>query len=230
MKDYSRPLPFPTFIIPPSIDPFSDKNRELEQQEVETVYATFGIDLERPVLLQVSRFDRFKDPKGVITAFQLAKQKYKDLQLVLVGGPAIDDPEGAPFYQEVMASAKGEPNIFVLNLPSDAHRIVNALQRGATIILQKSIKEGFGLTVTEALWKKKPVIGGNTGGIRLQVLDHETGLLVNSPEQAADAICYLLQEPQKAKEFGLAGRELVKEEFLITRHIKDYLSMMRSLV
>src|SRR6185295_8337196 len=230
LEDFAQPLSHPIYLIPPSIDPFSEKNIELDEQEIVNVYKQFGIDLNRPTLLQVSRFDHFKDPLGVIEAFYLAKKFHSDLQLVLAGGSAADDPEGELVYQEVMQAAKDNPDIHVLLLPPNAHRTINALQRGATIVLQKSTKEGFGLTVTEALWKTKPVIGGNCGGIRLQLIDHHTGFLVNTPEGAAHRIRYLLQNPQKAREIGIKGKRLVKENFLITRHLREYLTVMSVLL
>jgi len=230
LPDFAQPLPHPQFLIPPSIDPLGEKNIELSQEEIQAVYEQFGIDLERPVVLQVSRFDRFKDPVGVIQAYKLAKKFVPSLQLVLAGGGAQDDPEGSLVLEEVRAFAEDDPNIHVLFLPTYAHRIVNALQRGATIVLQKSIREGFGLTVTEAMWKGKPVIGGDTGGIRLQVIYSHTGFLVNTPEGAALRIRYLLHHPNKRKEMGQKAHRYVLENFLITRHLRDYLTLMVSLI
>lgn len=229
IADFAKPLPHPSFLIPPSIDPFSDKNVDLEEAEIAAVQQRFGIDPHRPMILQVSRFDRFKDPLGVIEAYRLSKAFNPLLQLVLAGGGARDDPEGEIVLNEVMQAAKEDPDIHVLFLPSDSHREINALQRSAQIVLQKSIREGFGLTVTEALWKGKPVIGGNTGGIRHQVFDYHTGFLVNTPEGAANRIRYLLQGEEKAKELGQRGRLFVKENFMITRHLRDYLILMTTL-
>ena len=226
LDNFDHSFRHPVHIIPPSIDPLSEKNIELDAEEIQGVLKQFNIDVKRPIVLQVSRFDTFKDPKGVIIAFQLAKKHYPGLQLVLAGGGATDDPEAGMVLNDIQNMAKGDPDIHLLNLAPDAHRIINALQRGATIILQKSIKEGFGLTVTEALWKTKPVIGGNTGGIRIQLINHYTGLLVNTPEGAANRIRYLLQDPAIGKDLGIAGKRLVKENFLITRHIRDYLILM----
>ena len=177
--------------------------------------------------MQVSRFDRLKDPLGVIKSYRIAKEKYPKIQLVLVGSSAVDDPEGELVLQEVKNASKNDSDIHILLLPPDSHRLVNALQRGADIVIQKSLKEGFGLTVTEALWKKKPLIAGNTGGIRLQVIDWHTGLLVNTPEEAADRIAYLIENPEIAKQQGIEGKKLVQEKFLITRHLKDYLNAIR---
>jgi trehalose synthase len=162
----------------------------------------------------------------VIEAFRLVKPYHPELQLVLAGGPADDDPEGAEVLREVMERAGDEPDIKVLMLPPDAHRAINALQRSAVVILQKSIKEGFGLTVTEALWKGKPVIGGACGGITLQVHDYHTGFLVHSPAGAAYRIRYLLRYAGKRERMGRTGREFVREHFLLTRHLRDYLTML----
>ncbi len=229
MKDFCQNLPCPIYFIPPSIDPLSEKNIDLDRNEVLNIYLALGIEPERPTLIQVSRFDRFKDPIGVIQAYRIAKSNHPDLQLVLAGSGAADDPEGLAVLKEVQKAAYRDPDIHILLLPPAAHRTVNALQRGASIVLQKSLKEGFGLTVSEALWKEKPVIGGNCGGIRLQVIDGETGLLVDTIEEAAKGIGFLLQNPQTAAEYGQRGRQRVKERFLITRHLKDYLTVLSDL-
>lgn len=226
MPAFTRPLPKPMFLIPPSIDPLSDKNRALAPGEAETLVAELGIDLDRPFLLQVSRFDRFKDPVGVIEAYRLVKPYHPELQLVLAGGPASDDPEGADVLAEVRDRAADDPDIHVLMLAADAHLTINALQRLATVVLQKSIREGFGLTVTEALWKGRPVIGGACGGIRLQVHDYHTGFLVHSPEGAAYRIRFLLRYQEKRERMGRTGHEFVREHFLLTRHVRDYLAML----
>jgi len=226
IADFAQPLPHPLYIIPPSIDPLSEKNIELEKEEVFSVYKKFGIDPELPVIVQISRFDRFKDPLGVIQAYRLTKKFIPHLQLVLAGGGATDDPEGEMVLSEVQAAAADDPNIHVLSLPPESDRIINALQRGADIVLQKSIREGFGLTVTEAMWKGKPVIGGNTGGIRLQVINHHTGFLVDTPEGAALRIRYLLRHRDQLYTMGEKAKEFVRENFLITRHLRDYLTLM----
>ncbi|HDD45262.1 MAG TPA: glycosyltransferase [Candidatus Desulfofervidus auxilii] len=226
IADFAQPLPHPLYIIPPSIDPLSEKNIELEKEEVFSVYKKFGIDPELPVIVQISRFDRFKDPLGVIQAYRLTKKFIPHLQLVLAGGGATDDPEGEMVLSEVQAAAADDPNIHVLSLPPESDRVINALQRGADIVLQKSIKEGFGLTVTEAMWKGKPVIGGNTGGIRLQVINHHTGFLVDTPEGAALRIRYLLRHRDQLYTMGEKAKEFVRENFLITRHLRDYLTLM----
>lgn len=229
LPEFVRPMNFPVFIIPPSIDPLSDKNIPLEQSEIDSVYNLFQLDPKRPILLQVSRFDRFKDPVGVIEAYHLIRKKNPDVQLVLAGGEAQDDPEGDIVLNEVRLAARGDPDIHILLLPSDAHRTINALQRAATIVIQKSLKEGFGLTVTEALWKGKPVIGGNAGGIRLQVINSQTGFIVDTPEGAAYHIRNLLQHPEKAQEMGIRGREFVRDKFLLTRLLRDELAVIYSI-
>ncbi len=224
LADFAQPLPHPAYIIAPSIDPLSEKNRELDPCEIHTVYSKYGLDPERPLLVQVSRFDRFKDPLGVIRAYMMVRD-YTPLQLVLAGGSATDDPEGEIILEEVRAAAV-DPNIHVLLLPPDAHHTINALQRAATIILQKSIREGFGLTVTEAMWKGKPVIGGNTGGIRLQVFDHYTGFRVSTPEGAALRIRYMLKRPDSLEQMGARAKKFVLDNFLLTRQLREYLTLM----
>jgi len=228
LAEFAMPLPHPQFLVPPSIDPLSEKNRELELSVQDGVRAEFGIDRERPLLVQISRFDRFKDPIGVIRAYQLVR-KVAPVQLVLAGGGASDDPEGKEVLDDVMETAEGDPDIHVLLLPSNSHRTINALQRLADIVVQKSTREGFGLTVTEGLWKGKPVIGGDVGGIRLQVVDHHTGFLVNTFEGAAHRIRYLLQHRKHAMEMGNTAREFVRENFLLTRHLRDYLTLLHTI-
>jgi len=230
LADFAQALPHPMVLIPPSIDPLSDKNCELDPAEIDAVRARFGLDAQRPLMAQVSRFDRFKDPLGVIRAFRLAKDFIPGLQLVLAGGGATDDPEAAAVLGEVELAADGDPDIHILALPADAHRTINALQRAADFVLQKSLREGFGLTVAEAMWKGKPVIGGDTGGIRLQVVNHHTGFLVNSPEGAALRVRYLHHHRDKLQQMGQRARQIVRENFLITRHLREYLTLMVSLL
>ncbi|MFO0982878.1 MAG: glycosyltransferase [Planctomycetota bacterium] len=226
MAAFTRLSPRPMFLIPPSIDPLSPKNCPITEAERTATLTQLGIDPDRPLLLQVSRFDRFKDPLGVIDAYRMVKAYHPELQLALAGGPADDDPEGAEVLREVRERAGDDPDIKVLLLPPDSHRAINALQRSAIIVLQKSLKEGFGLTVTEALWKGKPVIGGACGGITLQVVDYQTGFLVYSPAGAAYRIRYLLRYADKRERMGRTGREFVQEHFLLTRHLRDYLTML----
>jgi len=225
MCEFAQSLPHTQFIVTPSIDPLSPKNRDLEPAECENVRTRFGLDPDRPLLVQISRFDRFKDPVGVIQAYRLVR-KVLPIQLVLAGGSATDDPEGKAVLEDVLEAAGDDPDIHVLDLPPTAHVTINALQRLADIILQKSTREGFGLTVTEGMWKGKPVIGGDTGGIRLQVVNHYTGYLVNTPEGAAHRIRYLLHHRERISEIGKEAREFVRENFLLTRHLREYLTLI----
>ena len=225
---FAKPMGLDEFIIPPSIDPLSEKNIDLPEGEVNGVLEKFSIPPDRPMILQVSRFDRFKDPLGVISAFRIAK-KYNDAVLVLAGSPATDDPEGEAVLEEVREYASGDPDIHILLLPPFSDREINALQRAATIVLQKSLKEGFGLTVSEAMWKGKPVIGGAAGGIPLQIIHGATGFLVHSVEGAAFRIRQLLGNQEMAKRMGQAGKEHVRTHFLITRQARDYLSVWYAL-
>jgi trehalose synthase len=229
LAEFAQALPCPQYIIPPSIDPLSDKNMDLPEAEVRSIFNQFQVDPERPLLVQVSRFDRFKDPLGVVVAYKLVKKFVPAIQLILAGGSATDDPEGDQVLREVRESSAGDDDIHVLLLPPDAHRTINALQRAADIVVQKSIKEGFGLTVTEALWKGKPVIAGDTGGIRLQVINFNTGFRVNTPEGAALRIRYLLSQPEKMTAMGRKAREFVRDNFLLTRHLREYLTLILAL-
>ena len=205
---------------------WAHKNCSLPEAERLDTLTRLDIDPERPLLVQVSRFDRFKDPLGVIAAYRLLKPYYPALQLALAGGTADDDPEGAEVLRDVMEQAGDDPDIKVLMLPPDSHRIINALQRSAIVVFQKSTMEGFGRTVTEALWKGKPVIGGACGGITLQVHDYQTGFLVHSPAGAAYRIRYLLRYADKRQRMGRTGHEFVREHFLLTRHLRDYLTTL----
>ena len=215
-------LSVPQFVIPPSIDPLSVKNKEISRFTVERILRKFGLDLDRPIVTQVSRFDRAKDPVGVIRAFAGMK-KHVDGQLVYLGSPATDDPEGEEVYKETLKAAEGIKDVHLLLLPPDSDLEVNAFQRGADIVMQKSIKEGFGLTVSEALWKGKPVIGGNTGGIPLQVIHGHTGFLVSTPEEATHYLIYLLRNRDIRERMGKMGREHVRNNFLTIRELRDYL-------
>lgn len=228
MPAFARQLGVPQYMVAPSIDPLSDKNRELTPADVERVVAGYGIDPRRPILTQISRFDRLKDPLGVMAAYRIVRRRH-DCQLVLAGGGASDDPEGHAVLAEVRAAAAGDPDIHVLLLPAFSDLEINALVRASTVVLQKSIKEGFGLTVTEAMWKKKPVIGGAVGGIKQQVIDGVTGFLVHSPEGAAHRAIQLLVDPDLCRRLGENGYLHAKQNFLITRHIKDYLLLMAAL-
>lgn len=225
MSQFAQSLPHPQYLIRPSIDPLSEKNRDLTPEEIKAVLERLGIERDKPIVLQVSRFDSFKDPVGVIQAFRMVR-RHTPCKLVLAGGEATDDPEGPRIFAEVQEAARGEPDIQILLLPADAHHEVNALQRAADVIVQKSTREGFGLTVTEAMWKGKPVIGGAVGGIVLQIQDYNTGFRVYSPEGCAFRIRYLLHRPGLADRMGQLAREFVRNHFLITRNIRDYLTLM----
>ncbi|HET9400218.1 MAG TPA: glycosyltransferase [Candidatus Acidoferrales bacterium] len=222
--EFSRQLPIPQYLFYPSIDPLAEKNRELDPEFIEDVLSQYMIDPARPILTQISRFDRLKDPVGVIRAYQIVK-RYFDCQLVLAGGGASDDPEGSVVLQEVMRAAGNDPDIKVLELPAWAPLEVNALQRASTVVIQKSLREGFGLTVAEALWKKKPVVASAVGGIPIQVIHKQTGLLAHSVEGAAYQIRYLLSHPEIATRLGEQGHKHVKENFLITSNLKNYLTL-----
>jgi trehalose synthase len=215
-------------IIPPSIDPLSDKNRDLPQATIDSVLERFGIDKTRPVVTQVSRFDRFKNPWGVVEIYKKVK-KYNDLQLVLAGGGANDDPEGPDILKQLKGAVKSDPDIHIIDLPPYSDIDINALQRASTVILQNSSREGFGLTVTEALWKARPVIASAVGGIPLQISHEHSGILTHSVEEAECYLRKLLNEPQFAMRLGMNGREYVRKNFLITRHIRDCLLLFKSL-
>lgn len=226
--EFSRQLPVPQYLFYPSIDPLSEKNRDLEQGFIASVLKRFSIDPQRPILTQISRFDRLKDPVGVIRAYRIVK-RYFDCQLVLAGGGASDDPEGAIVLDEVKKEADADPDIHVLELPTWAPLEVNALQRASTVVIQKSLREGFGLTVAEALWKRKPVVASAVGGIPTQVIHKHTGLLAHSVEGTAYQIRFLLSHPEIAQKLGEQGHKHVKENFLITQNLKNYLVLMLSL-
>ncbi|MDD5680967.1 MAG: glycosyltransferase, partial [Candidatus Omnitrophica bacterium] len=225
---FSPKLPIRQFLISPSIDPLSDKNKELSKAQIEAVLNKYGLDAEKPMVVQVSRFDYLKDPLGVIEAFEMVRKGF-DCQLVLAGGTATDDPESAKVLGEVRDSANNNPNIKILLIPSGSDIEINALQRAATVIFQKSIREGFGLTISEALWKSKPVVATAVGGIPLQIRNKYTGLLCHSVDGAAYALKQLLSNPDLASQLGKNGREHVKQNFLITRHLKEYLLLFIAL-
>ncbi|MGA9383401.1 MAG: glycosyltransferase [Candidatus Sulfotelmatobacter sp.] len=226
---FARQLAIPQYLFYPCIDPLSEKNKDLEDSFVQQVCDEFGIDRSRPIVTQVSRFDRAKDPVGVVQAFKQAR-KYVDCQLVLAGGGASDDPEGAAALKEVKEVAGEDPDIIILDLPPWCAREINALQRASTLIVQKSIREGFGLTVTEALWKGKPTIAGAVGGIPNQVIHKLTGVLVHSVDGCAYQMRYLLTHPDFAKQLGENGRAHVKENFLMTTNVRRWLLLIRILL
>ncbi len=226
---FTRQLPIPQYLFYPCIDPLSEKNKALEESFIQKVCDESNIDRSRPIVTQVSRFDRLKDPVGVVQAFKLAK-KYVDCQLVLAGGSATDDPEGAIVLQEVEEAAGNDPDIIILNLPPWSALEINALQRASTLIVQKSLREGFGLTVTEALWKGRPTIASAVGGIPNQIIHKLTGMLVHSVEGCAYQIRYLLTHPDYAAQLGRHGREHVKENFLMTSNVKRWLLLLQILL
>ncbi len=219
---FSRNLDLPQVMIPPSIDPLSDKNRDLTEREVGDVLDRLKVPRDKPIVTQVSRFDRLKDPVGVIAAFRLAR-RYNDCRLVLAGGGATDDPEGAAVLRAVYEAADGDSDIHILDLPPTANIEINAIQRASTVVVQKSLREGFGLTVSEALWKGKPVIAGAVGGIPLQITHRYSGILTHTVEGTAFWIKQLLNAPEYARRLGENGREHVRTNFLLTRHVRDYL-------
>ena len=226
--NFAHPLPIRQFLITPSIDPLSDKNRELDQGTIESVLKKYGLTSDKPMIVQVSRFDRLKDPLGVIEAFTMVKRSI-DCQLVLAGGTATDDPESDAVLKEVRERAEKDSDIHVLLIPPDSDLEINALQRAATVIIQKSLKEGFGLTISEALWKGKPVVASAVGGIPLQIINKFTGLLCYSAEGAAYDLRQLLSNPDFADHLGQNGKEHVKQNFLITSHLRNYLLLFLAL-
>jgi trehalose synthase len=217
-------------IIPPSIDPISPKNCQLSPPEVDAVFLRFGIDPRRPVMLQVSRFDPWKQPLEVIQVYKDLKSEYPGLQLVLAGSMATDDPEGMLYWERALRKAGEDPDIFIFN---NYHGVgnteINAFQRGAHVVLQYSSKEGFGLTVSEGMWKYQPMIGGRVGGIQDQIVDGECGFLVSTMDEVKHAVRTLLDNPEKRKEMGELAHQRVAEHFLITREVADYLKLIRDL-
>ncbi len=225
---FSQKLPIHQYLIPPSIDPLSDKNRELPEETIAEVLNRFNIDPEKPIVTQISRFDYLKDPLGVIDAFEIV-QKHMDCQLILAGGEATDDPESAEVLAKVRERAAENPDIHVLAIPSGSDIEINALQRASAVVVQKSLKEGFGLTVSEALWKGRPMVASAVGGITLQIAHKYSGLLCHSIEGAAYSIKQLLQNREYAERLGKNGREHIRQNFLLTRHLRDYLLLFLSL-
>lgn len=224
---YAHNLPIKQYLIAPSIDPLSDKNRELEQHEIDAVLKKYKVPQDKPIIAQLSRFDYLKDPIGVVQTYKLVK-KYVDCRLILAGGLASDDPEGLEVFEKVKEMVGNDPDVHLLLLPQDDIAI-NAIQSVSSVIIQKSIREGFGLTVTEALWKGKAVVATNVGGIPLQITNKFSGLLTYSVEGTAFAVKQLLNNPEYAAMLGRNGKEHVRNNFLITRHIKEYLLLFLSL-
>ncbi len=225
---FAQNLPIPQYMISPSIDPLSVKNQAVPPSRIKEYLLKNGIDPTRPIITQVSRFDKLKDPLGVIRTYQIVK-KSEDCQLVLAGGGATDDPESTEIIPQVLDAAAADKDIHILDLPPNSDLEINILQRASTVVLQKSLREGFALTITEALWKKKPVVASAVGGIPLQIIHNYTGLLVHSIEGAALKIIYLLRNPHVAKKLGENGHHHVRQNFLITRHLRDYLLVMIAL-
>ncbi len=225
---FTRNLPNKQFLIPPSIDPLSDKNKELSPEYINQVMAKHKIPRDKPIISQFSRYDYMKDPIGVIETYRLVK-KYHDCRLILSGGAASDDPEGAKILADTKERAGHDPDIHLLLMPPGTDTEVNALQRGSDIIIQKSLREGFALSVTEALWKSKPVVASAVGGIPLQVIDGYSGLLCHSIEGAAFKIKELLSNPDYARQLGKNAREHVRQNFLLTRHLRNHLLLFLSL-
>jgi trehalose synthase len=228
LPKFAQRLSIPMLIIHPSIDPLSDKNRELTRAEIQQVLGRFAIPKDKPILLQVAPFTRAKDPKGVVRAYRLAK-KYVDCRLVLAGWGAADNPEGSAVLAEVREAAGMDPDINLLTLPPEASLEINALQRAAAIVIHKPLQEDFGLGAAEAMWKGKPVIGSYAGGLPAQVVFEVTGYTVNSVEGAAFRIRQLLQNPNLMARLGGAAQEYVRRNFLITRHLGDYLALLANL-
>ncbi len=232
MKEYVfKGMEEDIFIIEPAIDPLAIKNRHLSHREAANLVRGFHIDVTKPLVTQVSRFDPWKDPMGVVDAYKIAKKEIPELQLAMVGSMADDDPEGMEIYEELKEYAGDDKDIYVLTNHDALHDIeVNAFQAFSDVIVQKSIREGFGLTVSEALWKETPVIGGNVGGIPTQIRDGETGFLVNNVEECAEKIEYLVQNKDAAKQMGRKGKEDVREKFLLPRLLRDELRLIEKIL
>jgi len=225
---FSPDIAIPQYRFFPAIDPLDDKNRDLRAPYVERVFAKYGIPRDKPIVTQISRYDPWKDPVGVVQAFKMAR-KYLDCRLLMVGDKAADDPETDKILARVRAEAGDDPDIHLLLFSPSSSQEINAFQRGSDIVLQKSLREGFALTVSEALWKRRPVIGGAVGGIPSQIIDGHTGLLVHSVEGASLAIRSLLNRPDFARDLGENGRQRVRDEFLITKNLKRYLLLLLAL-
>jgi trehalose synthase len=214
------------FSVPPAIDPLSPKNVELPEETAKEILARYGIDPNRPMVTQISRFDPWKDPLGVIDVYRAAKHEFPDLQLVMIASMASDDPEGWDWYERTVRRAGEDFDIHVLsNLNGVGNIEVNAVQRAARVVIQKSTREGFGLVVSEALWKGRPVVAGNVGGIPLQIVNGKTGFLVNNAEECLEKLLLLLRDRDAAERMGTSGIEYVREHFLTTRYLRDYLNI-----
>lgn len=233
MKEYIHPdTPTPRkYVMPPSIDPLSPKNMELKWSDVEKILNRFGVDPDKPILLQVARFDPWKDPFAAIDVYRLVKRYFPETQLLLVSSMATDDPEGWEYFEKTARYAGLDEKIFLLtNLKGVGALEVNAFQRAATVVLQMSKREGFGLSVTEALWKKKPVVARPSGGIKLQVIDGETGYLVETVEEAYKRVVYLIKHPEIRDKMGIEGHKHVLKNFTIITHLKNYMHILLDLM
>jgi trehalose synthase len=230
VPDQAPTLP-PAYIWPPAIDPLAPKNMALSPEDAAYIVDQFGIDVDRPLLTQVSRFDPWKDPLGVIDAYREVKKEVTNVQLALVGSMAHDDPEGWDFYNQTVSYAAGDPDIYILsNLNNVGSVEVNAFQVHSAAVIQKSIREGFGLTVSEALWKARPTVAGRVGGIVDQIQHGETGWLVGSATECADACLEVLADPAAARQRALRGKEFVRRSFLTPRLLRDWLVLFNRLL
>jgi trehalose synthase len=216
-------------IIHPSIDPLSPKNRPMSRKRAGEICHDLGVDTDRPVITQVSRFDPWKDPLGVVDAYRIVKRSIPDLQLVLMASMASDDPEGWAYFQRTQEHVGDDPDVYLLTFERNNDLEVNALQTYCDVVIQKSVREGFGLVVTEALWKGQAVVGGAVGGIPLQVIDGQTGFLVHDVQECAEKVLYLLQNRDEAQAMGADAREHVRRNFLLPRHLRDYLQLFNRL-
>jgi len=232
LRDYvPQGLTVPVREIAPTIDPLAPKNMRLSREDAAYIVRQFGIDIERPLLLQVSRFDPWKDPLGVVDVYRTVKARLPGMQLALIGSMASDDPEGWDYLEKVIEYVGGDPDVFILsNLDNVGSVEINAFQSHADVILQKSVREGFGLTVTEALWKGRPTIGGDVGGIPLQIEDGVTGYLVTSAAECAERCLEVLADPEKHRRMALLGKEKVRREFLTPRLLRDDLRLFADLL
>jgi trehalose synthase len=225
LNGFAQRLPLPKFLIYPSIDPLSQKNTELPRAEVNQVMERLGIPRDKPILLQIAPFERMKDQLGTLRAYRLVKEHHQ-CRLVLAGGGVAHNPEGESMFAEIKDASAKDPDVHVLQLPPEADLEINALQRAATIVVHKPLKEGFGIAVSEAMWKGKPVVASDAGGICAQIIEGVTGFLVRSEEGLAFRIRHLLNNPGLCQRMGGAGREHVRRNFLITRHLTDYLTLL----
>ena len=228
-KYIKKDINIPQKIIQPSIDPLSTKNKPISKEEAFKNLEKYGVENKKPIVSQISRFDPWKDPLGVIDAYKLIKKQH-DCQLVLMANMASDDPEGPKIYEQVLEKVKDVEDIHLIVNAEENDIMVNSLQRASTVVIQKSIREGFGLTVAEALWKGTPVVGGNVGGIPSQVIDGKTGYLINNTQECADRVLKILKNEKLREELGKNAKEHVRKNFLITRHLMDYIRLLKSVI